>query len=89
MHLQFRIKSTISHLCLFVFLIQAYKLGMTGSTFTWLLPGWYEDNWWKLNDTSCTYAEIKEAVSCHIGFNTVSLAEQNTNTDVFRVNMLI
>ena len=46
-----------------VLLFQAYKLGLYGHRFVWMLLGWYPEKWWTLgNNTNCTHQQLAEAV---------------------------
>ena len=51
-----------------LFVFQAYKSGMYGSSYVWILPGWYEKQWWGTRDADldCTPEQIKEAAGHYI-----------------------
>ena len=63
------------------FLCQAYHLKkMHYPQYVWILPGWYNDNWWKVeidNDTSnfgqltCTSEEMKTMLINSLGVTEV------------------
>ncbi|XP_072040017.1 gamma-aminobutyric acid type B receptor subunit 2-like [Amphiura filiformis] len=36
----------------------AYKEGLFGSKYVWILPGWYDDGWWRIEDHNCTIKEM-------------------------------
>ncbi|XP_071808954.1 gamma-aminobutyric acid type B receptor subunit 2-like [Asterias amurensis] len=47
-----------------------YRADLFGSKYVWLLPGWFQDEWWKDNaDVSCTHDELQTALNFYIGFN--------------------
>nr|XP_006819246.1 PREDICTED: gamma-aminobutyric acid type B receptor subunit 1-like [Saccoglossus kowalevskii] len=43
---------------------EAYRQGMYGATYAWLIPGWYSDDWWKTEDShiNCTLDEMKKVL---------------------------
>ena len=57
---------------------QAYKVGLYGSTYVWIVPGWWGEHWWKKNDPTvdCTPDQIKEAAGHYI-----AIAESTWSTD--------
>lgn len=47
-------------------LCEAFKKGMHGSQYVWILPGYHQPNWWLENDeTNCTLAEIESVLQGH------------------------
>ncbi|XP_070535176.1 gamma-aminobutyric acid type B receptor subunit 2-like [Ptychodera flava] len=42
----------------------AYRLGMYGPRYAWMVPGWYSVDWWKESDSrvNCTTFEMKKVV---------------------------
>ncbi|CAC5391794.1 GABBR [Mytilus coruscus] len=61
-------------------LCEAHKLDMTSGIFTWMFPGWYSTDWWKVNDTTCDQADIENAATGSIGFETArEFTEHYTN----------
>ncbi len=53
-------------------LFQAYKIGLYGPKYVWMLPGWYHNNWPDAapQKTSCTAEQVMEAANgMHIQFN--------------------
>ncbi|XP_070533384.1 gamma-aminobutyric acid type B receptor subunit 2-like [Ptychodera flava] len=42
----------------------AYRLGMYGPRYAWMIPGWYSADWWKENDprVNCTTFEMEKVV---------------------------
>ena len=47
---------------------QVIKEKLVGPDFVWMLPGWYEDNWWAAVDgTDCTAEEMGKALEHSVG----------------------
>ncbi|KAG9344995.1 hypothetical protein JZ751_009535, partial [Albula glossodonta] len=45
----------------------AYNLNMFGSKYQWIIPGWYQENWWdKANTTNCTARKLLTAMEGYI-----------------------
>ncbi|XP_061114576.1 gamma-aminobutyric acid type B receptor subunit 2 [Conger conger] len=45
----------------------AYNLNMFGSKYQWIIPGWYQENWWdKANTTNCTAKKLLTAMEGYI-----------------------
>ena len=40
---------------------QAYKEGLYGSKYVWLIVGWYNEDWWKKRDVECEGEQLIEA----------------------------
>lgn len=52
---------------LFLWLSQAYNLNMFGSKYQWIIPGWYQGNWWEqANTTNCTTKKLLTAMEGYI-----------------------
>ncbi|XP_077865360.1 gamma-aminobutyric acid type B receptor subunit 2-like [Saccoglossus kowalevskii] len=52
------------------FLCSAYKHGLYGDKYVWIMPGWYYPNWWKSlaeDLTDCTPEQLDLAVEGHLG----------------------
>uniref|UniRef100_A0A1X7UIU2 G-protein coupled receptors family 3 profile domain-containing protein n=1 Tax=Amphimedon queenslandica TaxID=400682 RepID=A0A1X7UIU2_AMPQE len=55
-------------------LCEAYHRGMTGSDYLWIIPMWYNDNWWMSSsptsstNPSCTDAIMMEVITGTIGW---------------------
>lgn len=50
-----------------LFLSQAYNLNMFGSKYQWIIPGWYQGNWWEqANSTNCTTKKLLTAMEGYI-----------------------
>ncbi|XP_033758999.1 gamma-aminobutyric acid type B receptor subunit 2-like [Pecten maximus] len=61
---------------------QAYRLGMTGPSYTWFLPGWFTSGWWNVTFTECNTEELLLSIQGHLAFQVVSLADPESRTDV-------
>lgn len=47
--------------------LQAYNLNMFGSKYQWIIPGWYQGNWWEqANSTNCTTKKLLTAMEGYI-----------------------
>ncbi|XP_051926540.1 gamma-aminobutyric acid type B receptor subunit 2 isoform X3 [Hippocampus zosterae] len=45
----------------------AYNLNMFGSKYQWIIPGWYQGNWWEqANSTNCTTKKLLAAMEGYI-----------------------
>ncbi|TMS18391.1 Gamma-aminobutyric acid type B receptor subunit 2 [Larimichthys crocea] len=45
----------------------AYNLNMFGSKYQWIIPGWYQGNWWEqANTTNCTTKKLLTAMEGYI-----------------------
>lgn len=42
---------------------QAYKEGVYGSKYVWIIVGWYNDNWWTKSDVKCKGEHLLEAAA--------------------------
>ena len=40
---------------------QAYKEGLYGSKYVWLIVGWHNEDWWKKRDVECEGEQLIEA----------------------------
>ncbi len=50
-----------------VCVLQAYNLNMYGSKYQWIIPGWYQGNWWEqANSTNCTTKKLLTAMEGYI-----------------------
>ncbi|XP_068685324.1 gamma-aminobutyric acid type B receptor subunit 2-like isoform X2 [Montipora foliosa] len=63
---------------------QAYHFGLYGSRYVWIIPGWYQTNWWKSELTKdslgCTESEMNEAVTGYIACDNVKISPGNDIT---------
>lgn len=51
----------------FFYPFQAYNLNMFGSKYQWIIPGWYQGNWWEqANTTNCTTKKLLTAMEGYI-----------------------
>ncbi|XP_077984602.1 gamma-aminobutyric acid type B receptor subunit 1-like [Glandiceps talaboti] len=52
---------------------QAYKAGIYGSKYVWIIVGWYRPYWWlSENDTDCSLDELEEAVEGYIAVESLN-----------------
>lgn len=60
---------------------QAYKQQMFGNNYAWLLTGYHDDNWWKLNiNSSCTRNELITALEGHFMFEYMEIRRDSKVT---------
>ncbi|TRY84326.1 hypothetical protein DNTS_025433, partial [Danionella cerebrum] len=53
--------------CVNVKKLKAYNLNMYGSKYQWIIPGWYQGNWWEqANSTNCTTKKLLTAMEGYI-----------------------
>ncbi|XP_072029935.1 gamma-aminobutyric acid type B receptor subunit 1-like [Amphiura filiformis] len=59
---------------------EAYKEGMYGDKYVWIIYGWYTDGWWKIRDEDidCTLEEMEAAVE---GYLTVDVLSYGIGSD--------
>jgi len=62
-------------------MFQAYKEGLYGRRYVWLIIGWYPDYWYMENDPSidCTPDQLKVALEGHL---TTEVQQYNLNETV-------
>ncbi|KAG9355431.1 hypothetical protein JZ751_000269 [Albula glossodonta] len=57
----------------------AYNLNMFGSKYQWIIPGWYQGNWWEqANSTNCTTRKLLMAMEGYIGVDFEPLSAKQT-----------
>ncbi|KAI1901606.1 hypothetical protein AGOR_G00036130 [Albula goreensis] len=57
----------------------AYNLNMFGSKYQWIIPGWYQGNWWEqANSTNCTTRKLLTAMEGYIGVDFEPLSAKQT-----------
>ena len=44
---------------------------MYGARYQWFVPGWFNDDWYKMNDTSCTEEQMIKTVVYTLTTDTV------------------
>nr|XP_006824239.1 PREDICTED: gamma-aminobutyric acid type B receptor subunit 2-like [Saccoglossus kowalevskii] len=60
---------------------EAYKRGMYGGKYIWILVGWYQSDWWMAdNDTDCTVEELQDALNGYIAVESLNRDIQNRTT---------
>ena len=64
--------------------LQAYRSGLYGARYAWLIPGWYNKDWWKLRSEeeslACTETEMNDAVQGYIACDSVRISPDNIVT---------
>ena len=48
---------------------------MFGPDYQWLIPGWYTQNWYDVNDTDCTAGQLREALQYAFAFSDLKVDE--------------
>ncbi|XP_063042041.1 gamma-aminobutyric acid type B receptor subunit 2 [Engraulis encrasicolus] len=57
----------------------AYNLNMYGSKYQWIIPGWYQGNWWEqANSTNCTTKKLLTAMEGYISVDFEPLSARLT-----------
>ncbi|XP_072045198.1 gamma-aminobutyric acid type B receptor subunit 2-like [Amphiura filiformis] len=61
---------------------EAYKAGLTGKGYVWMIIAWYTEGWWAKQDDSinCTPAEMTEAVRGYLCIDSTLLGDPKDNT---------
>ncbi|GAB1598328.1 uncharacterized protein LOC115214515 [Argonauta hians] len=59
----------------------AYKRGMYGPKYQWIILGGYPEDWWLRNDTNCTREQINETIHGYIATDILPLSSSNIVTD--------
>ncbi|RWS22284.1 GABA receptor subunit B2-like protein, partial [Leptotrombidium deliense] len=61
---------------------QAYKLGITGRKYQWILAGEYRERWWNKKDASmnCTHSELMTALEGYIATDVLPLSTSHKIT---------
>nr|XP_006812189.1 PREDICTED: gamma-aminobutyric acid type B receptor subunit 1-like [Saccoglossus kowalevskii] len=61
---------------------EAYKQGLYGQKYVYLLPGWYTDGWWIVSDHNidCTVDQMKEAIEGYISVESLLLSRDDDVT---------
>ena len=62
--------------------LQAYKQGITGKDYVWMLIGWYNHEWWEKEDEhiDCSPEEMREAVKGYISVESLQLGDPDVVT---------
>jgi len=45
--------------------LQAYKQKLFGPKYVWFILGWYADNWYMKQNTSCTVEQMQQVLAGH------------------------
>ncbi|KAJ8403140.1 hypothetical protein AAFF_G00360560 [Aldrovandia affinis] len=57
----------------------AYNLNMFGSKYQWIIPGWYQGNWWEqANSTNCTTRKLLTAMEGYVSVDFEPLSAKQT-----------
>lgn len=63
---------------------QAYKQGLYGKRYVWIIIGWYEDNWWEMKldeeHITCSAREMGEAVKGYLATDHMNLNEDDVTS---------
>lgn len=66
------------------FVLQAFHAGMYGARYAWLIPGWFNNKWWKIRlkneSVACTEDEMNKAVKGYIACDNLKISPDNTIT---------
>ena len=67
--------STFGSLLVVFRFCEAYKTGMTGTKYVWIMVGWYDDGWWRTRDpaVTCTIEEMDRAAEGYVAAGDVFL----------------
>ncbi|XP_077992223.1 gamma-aminobutyric acid type B receptor subunit 2-like [Glandiceps talaboti] len=57
-------------------LCAAYKQGMYGPRYVYIIPGWYYKNWWRESPTDCTIDEMNTVSNGYIGLDAFTATDQ-------------
>lgn len=82
MTIYFVVTTGFSILNCFVSTLKAYKLGMFGAKYVWILLGYMERDWWLVKDPtiSCSSAEILQAMDGHLATDYLWTTAPDTKT---------
>ncbi|XP_036361026.1 uncharacterized protein LOC115214515 isoform X2 [Octopus sinensis] len=61
--------------------IQAYKRGMYGPKYQWIILGGYPVDWWTQSEENCTQEQINETIHGYISTDILPLSSSNLVTD--------
>ena len=57
---------------------------MYGARYAWLVPGWFDKNWWKISlkneSITCTEEQMNEAVTGYIACDNLKISPDNIAT---------
>ena len=64
--------------------LQAYKSGLYGARYAWLIPGWYSNDWWtkhiEKESLECTGQQMNETAKSYISCDVVRMSPENIVT---------
>ncbi|XP_071001497.1 gamma-aminobutyric acid type B receptor subunit 2-like, partial [Oncorhynchus clarkii lewisi] len=67
----------------------AYNLNMYGSKYQWIIPGWYQGNWWEqANSTNCTTRKLLTAMEGYIAVDFEPLSAKQVKGISGRIDTL-
>ena len=68
------------------FILQAFHASMYGARYAWLIPGWFNKNWWKIRlkneSVACTEDEMNKAVKGYIACDNLKISPDNNTVTV-------
>ena len=66
-----------------LFNLQAYRLGMFGPKYQWIILGGYNDDWWTVEDTTlpCTVAELNMTLHGYLATDILPLSSSRKRTE--------
>ncbi|XP_038054948.1 gamma-aminobutyric acid type B receptor subunit 2-like [Patiria miniata] len=60
---------------------EAYKIDMYGSKYVWILPGWFQREWWRAEmDTDCTAEELARVVEGYFSIESLDINIDNRSS---------
>uniref|UniRef100_A0A8B9KRT5 Gamma-aminobutyric acid type B receptor subunit 2 n=1 Tax=Astyanax mexicanus TaxID=7994 RepID=A0A8B9KRT5_ASTMX len=74
-----KLKSLFLFFFFLLFFCCAYNKNMYGSKYQWIIPGWYQGNWWEqANSTNCTTKKLLTAMEGYISVDFEPLSAKRT-----------
>lgn len=72
---------------------QAFKQGMYGKRYVWIIIGWYDDSWWERDleteGVSCDVREMRMAVDGYLATDHMNLNEDDVTSKEMTVSGLV
>ena len=53
-----------------------------GPDFVWLLPGWFQPNWWNVSNVDCTADEMGSALEHSLAYGVDSIVTKNLSREI-------